>query len=425
MNNNIERITLFVGGNPMISRVCSTNLGRGFLIALLIFGHLFFHPVEGFAQAGSGPALGEGGIDVHVHLFAPGGPGGAEGGKGKGPGMSGPGGPRGPGGKPGRGRGNDSQGQGGLQGYSEAARNLIRKMDQRGVAKALLMPPPRTRENINLRETPCLFEVVRKYPGRLFVAAGGDVLNPMIQEVPGDRVAPEDRKKFVETAEGLVKSGIRAFGEMTALHFSFNDKHVFESVPPDHPLFLALSDIAGKYNLPVDLHMEAVQSDIPFPPGFDRRSSKNPPSLKANISGLERLLSHNRKAKIVWQHIGWDNTGHLTLDLLRDLLGKHPNLFLALRIENRLATMAGTPMPNRVVDRSGEIVPGWLTLFREFPDRFTIGTDEFCGPENAPGLFGNKQSPQSFNETWQFVSQLPKELAIRIGRENAARIYRL
>ncbi len=28
--------------------------------------------------------------------------------------------------------------------------------------------------------------------------------------------------------------------------------------PPDHPLFLVLAEVAAKYGIPIDLHMEAV-----------------------------------------------------------------------------------------------------------------------------------------------------------------------
>ena len=32
-----------------------------------------------------------------------------------------------------------------------------------------------------------------------------------------------------------------------------------------HPLLLALADLAARYGMPIDLYMEAVPRDIPFP----------------------------------------------------------------------------------------------------------------------------------------------------------------
>lgn len=55
--------------------------------------------------------------------------------------------------------------------------------------------------------------------------------------------------------------------------------------------------------MPIDIHMEAVPDDMPLPLGLN--PSHNPGILKANISAFERLLSHNRKAKIIWAHAGW------------------------------------------------------------------------------------------------------------------------
>lgn len=79
-----------------------------------------------------------------------------------------------------------------------------------------------------------------------------------------------------------------------------------------------------------------------------------------------------------------------------------------------------TLMPNRIVDAEWKIKPEWLQLFKEFPDRFVIGTDEFFG---IPGR--SQRAPQSFEETWRILAQLPSYLANKIGSENALHIYRL
>lgn len=180
--------------------------------------------------------------------------------------------------------------------------------------------------------------------------------------------------------------------------------------------FLLLAEIGARHGVPIDLHMEAVPAEMALSPGFRPSDGR----LSAHIAPLETLLAHDRAAKVVWQHIGWDNNGHMTVELLRRLLAAHPNLFLALRIEERTRSMGGTPMPNRIVDEAWKLRPEWLALFQAFPDRFVIGTDEFFG---IPGQSG--RAPQSFEETWRILPELPADLARKIGRDNAVRVYGL
>lgn len=299
----------------------------------------------------------------------------------------------------------------------QAARNLVQQMDGQGVAVALILPPPQTQANADSSLLDELIEISMLYPGRFRVAGGGDVLNPMIHQIAVGKVTEQDKTAFRKSAETLVKKGIVAFGEMTALHLSFFPQHPFEMTPADHPLFLLLADVSAQYKIPIDLHMEAVSADMPLPAGFGEPNAK---VLKENIAGLEHLLAHQPAANIVWQHIGWDNTGHMTPALMRKLLSAHPNLFLALRVEERMQTKGGTPMPHRILDAGGKIAADWLDLMKSFPDRFMIGSDEFFPPPGSP-----RRWPQSFDETWKILGQLPADLARQIGRDNAQRIYHL
>jgi|GEM_PF-2096218 len=301
--------------------------------------------------------------------------------------------------------------------YREAAANLIKTMDRYGVERALLTPPPRTKENIQSDELDILFAVADTYPNRFFVVGGGDELNSIIQEYSPSQVTDTIKNNFREKAERLAEKGVKAFGEMAALHLSFSDKHVFEESPADHPLFLVLADVAAEHEIPINLHMQAVAEKMKMPGGFNLN---NPATLQENISGLERLLEHNPRTKIVWLHGGWDQTGDKSVERIRRLLKKHPNLFISLRIEKRGRAMDGTPLSNRVVDKNFQIKEEWLDLFTEFSDRFMIGSDEFFAPATS-----SRRAPQSFEETWSIIDQLPDSLAQNIGRNNAVKIYNL
>ena len=299
-----------------------------------------------------------------------------------------------------------------------SADHLIAMMDQYGVRKAIVMPPPQTRGRPGAYPYTALLDSVKKYPERLILGAGGGELNPMIQETNASEVNEKILDAFKAKAVEIVRSGAHVFGEMTALHTCMNPKHLYEASPPDHPLFFLLADLAAQYDIPIDLHMEAIAEDLPTPEKLLQACSQNPPALSATLPAFERLLEHNRRARIVWQHIGWDNIGQMTPPLMHQLLAKHPNLYLAIKAVPK----ADAARMNRIHDDNYTILPEWLELFESFPDRIVVGADEFARAENVRGGY---KKPPFFDVTWQTVMNLPPKLQKQIGGENAARIYRL
>lgn len=301
--------------------------------------------------------------------------------------------------------------------YGPAASTLISEMDKLGIKKTVVMPPPQTKDQKAKISYKGFLDVVNARQDRLAFAAGGDLLSPMIMAIAPSDVVPPMKQEFRERALRIIEDGAAAFGEMTALHFSFGKTHVFEQADTDHPLFLLLSDIAAEYGLPIDMHLEAVPEDQPTPSALLRQSPNNPKTVKATIPGFERLLAHNRGAKIVWQHVGWDNTGHMTTDLVRRLLRDHPNLYCAMKFVQK--KYEPFQLGEGLMGEDMRIRPEWLELMTEFPDRFMIGADDFI---SAPGKRG--AGPPSFVDTWAIIDQLPEALRSKVGHENAARVYR-
>jgi predicted TIM-barrel fold metal-dependent hydrolase len=297
-----------------------------------------------------------------------------------------------------------------------SADKLIAMMNRYGVRKAIVMPPPQVSNQKGGYDYTVLVDSVRKYPGRLILGGGGGMLNPLIQGTAPSKVTPEIRAEFTARAKEIVQAGAHVFGEMTALHVCMNPMHHYQASPPDHPLFFLLADLAAQYDVPIDLHMEAVREDLPTPERLLHSCDQNPAVLAATLPAFERLLEHNRKAKIVWQHIGWDNTGQMTSALLSALLKKHPNLYLAIK-----AVPEATRV-NRIHDDQFQIRPDWLALFNSFPNRIVIGADEFARADTVKGGY---RKPPFFDLTWQAIKSLPPTLRNQIGKENACRIYRL
>lgn len=302
-----------------------------------------------------------------------------------------------------------------------AADNLINKMNDFGVQQALVVVVPGPISNEY--EEKSLRQAVAKHPDRLKLMAGGAILSPYLQGIKPENVTKDDRARFSEIATQLLQDGAAGFGEMISYHLSMADHHSFQYEPPDHPLLLLLADIAAERSVAIDLHMEAIVNQRPMPENLKHASDKNPQVLEPTVPALERLLKHNPKARIVWQHIGWDNTGDMTPELLDRLLSSHPNLYIALRIENRAQQVGNGPkMPNRLVDEKGKLKPEWMALIGKFPDRATIGTDEFFFPVETEG---EDRPNQSFEATWAILDQLAPDLARKVGGTNAKNIYSL
>lgn len=307
--------------------------------------------------------------------------------------------------------------KGSLEDFDEAARAAVQIMDQNNIKKIVVMSPPRPKENFDVES---LKAVMAKYGSRITVFGGGGSLNPMLQEASHSTTVSDGmRRQFEEMAEAYLASGAKGFGEIAAHHVSLLPSHGYESVPADHPLMLLLADIAARHGVPIDLHFDPVPEDSPTPSRLT--SPRNPPMLKANLAGLERLLEHNRKATIMWAHAGSDPVGFFTPRLAREMLGRHPNLFFSIRpLYNS---------PSALINPRGFVNREWVQIFRDFPDRFVIGTDSFIvagnynGPD-APKTFAMAADKQR-NAVKILLDSLPDDLAQRIGYENAERIYKL
>ncbi|MBI2360204.1 MAG: amidohydrolase family protein [Deltaproteobacteria bacterium] len=320
--------------------------------------------------------------------------------------------------------------------YDDRIRDVVlAAMDRFDISMTFFMPPPMDALTLG-RLLPCDFsylaDVAARHPGRFAFLLGGESLEPMITAVVSGTASLEATlPPFLETAKELLRQGAIGFGELAAEHFSLHEGgHPYIHVPPDHPLLLALADLAGTYDLPIDLHMEAIVGDIDpniDPCTGDLRPPPNPPALSDNIAAFERLLRHNRGAVIVWVHAGWDNTGHRTAALTGRLLQNHPNLYIQLRPLTRSAQKG---CRNRLTNAEGQIRGQWLDLFRSFPDRFMIGLDSFYSSP-VPGAdeeeFQRTRLPLSLGAGTQFVTQLyeklPPGLARKLAYENAVRVY--
>ena len=236
-----------------------------------------------------------------------------------------------------------------------------------------------------------------------------------------ETVTDSVKRNFAAKAEEIIKAGAIGFGEIASLHISAVSGHPYEFVPADHPLILLLADIAAKFNMPIDLHMDATTEETSVPQRF--KGGDNPRILPRTVDSLQRLLAHNRQARIVWAHGGSDPLGAMTPTLIGSLMDEYPNLYMSLRVVGDKA-----PMHNKLLAH-GSIEPQWLELLIRHADRFVIGTDSFFISPNlmgsGPGSKFAEQNVQKIKATRHFLSLLPPEVFRRIAGDNASRIYKV
>lgn len=307
--------------------------------------------------------------------------------------------------------------KGNAENFDQLGQTMVDIMNNTNIKSMVVMPPPGPNPKLNISDE--LAAMKAKYGPRFAFMAAGSLNKMLVDTTKAGMVTDEVKQRFEAFAEAQIGKGAIGFGEITALHVSHTPTHPFLDVPPDHPLMLLLADIAARHDVPIDLHCDPLPEDMATP--TELYSKLNPPRLKGNLAAMEKLLAHNRKARIVWAHLGSHPMGFLPPQLVRELLGRHPNLFFSIR------PAAGNKpdyiMSGRSVDKN------WVAVLQEFPDRFVVGTDSFFVAHNFTGNDAVRTLGMAGDKTRALVPDLlyglPTDLAVRIGYENAVRIYKL
>ena len=294
-------------------------------------------------------------------------------------------------------------------------------MQASGIRAMVLLPPPQVSSMRRIWDYETFAAKAREHSTRFAFLGGGGLLNPMIHDaVAAGGVSEALRRSFEARARQILADGAVGFGEMSPHHLAARPGHPYESAPADHPLFLLLADIAAEHGAVIDLHFDLVAKNMTLPAVFS--TALNPATLRANLEGLERLLAHNRSARIVWAHAGADPLGHWTPQLSRELLARHPNLYMSIRMTGGQLRMQN-PMLH-----SGELDPQWRAVLEQLPERFVLGGDQFFAaglPGSGPGIEFSRFAPVQRQQQAILLSLLPPEAARKIGYENAIRLYRI
>lgn len=302
--------------------------------------------------------------------------------------------------------------------FNGSLETMLKEMDRVGIRKTLIVPPPFPFKNPRTYDAETIVKIIGDKKNRFGFLGGGESLNVTILETPPSEVTSTVRAKFRARCEEILSLGALGFGEVTAEHLSLplmkgsGMRHFHNSAEADHPLLRLLADIAAEKDVPIDIHFDIFPMTMTTP---SRLAEGNPAVLKENQAAFERLLSHNRKARFTWAHLGSDPALQRTPALMRDLLTRHGNLYSAFRVH------ANGYDPTLVLDENGILKPEWLKLIEDFPDRFTMHTDIFYVSNWPP-----KRGPKKTHElAKRLLEQLPTAIARKLAYENAQRIYKL
>lgn len=294
--------------------------------------------------------------------------------------------------------------------FGPAVKSAADSMEIAHINKIVLEPQPFPDADSNGRNVydyEGFVRPIQNFPHR-FAFLGGNYLNQMLAGTPADAVTESIRAEFEKRAEAVLQAGAEGFGEIGVTHLSRMQGHPYQNIPGDHPLMLLLADIAARYGKLIDIHMDVFDEDAAPPAPI----SPNPSVVKKNTDGLERLLAHNRNAKIVLAHFGSDYTGRWSPELARRLLARNFNLHFSIKLSPLFST-------NQPFTLFGGVKQDWIQLLSDFPDRFVMGTDSFFSPPAA------KQSQFDPKPVYKFLAGLPDGLRTKIAKENAERLYGL
>ena len=117
----------------------------------------------------------------------------------------------------------------------------------------------------------------------------------------------------------------------------------------------------------------------------------------SDADAVERIFKNDSKAVVLWAHSGFESAREV-----RAMLEKYPNLWadLAFRSDYVLGS---------------RLDPDWEALFKDFPERFMLGTDTF-----TPERWYYVQEHNNWSRDW--LNDLPNELAQNIAYANAERL---
>lgn len=181
-------------------------------------------------------------------------------------------------------------------------------------------------------------------------------------------------------------------GEILAHRDDLTNLTYGETAHADHVALDPIYDLAGKEDLPVNLHNNCTS----------RAKLKE----LLYVHEVENALRKHPQTRIVWAHAGLSRYLDVDLNQYTQMLGKmladHPNMYIDL---------SWIVFENYVLEdrKSLEVRKNWLDLINSYPDRFMLGSD-------AVGRLATY--PFNIRKYYTLLEKLSGDTVRKVARDN-------
>ena len=286
---------------------------------------------------------------------------------------------------------------------SDGSEAMLAAMDEAGVEDAWLFGLPvvkKWQQDAPRRPRYYLGDEAPLY----YYSATDDIVAGAVLALPEDqrrRLAPfisgfnPTDMNAARHVEALIKRypGLwRGIGEVITRHDDLTALTAGETARANHPALMKVYRLAGRHDLPVLLHsnLTSLREETPI-----------------YLGELEDALKSNPDTRFVLAHAGTSGGVEkrqaplATLnEIIRALLERYDNLYVDLSWSVR----------EHYLIEDGEPRPAWVTLIRDHPDRFVLGSD-VVGHFDSIGAILDEYRP--------LLDALPKPVADKLRAENA------
>ena len=286
---------------------------------------------------------------------------------------------------------------------SDGSEAMLAAMDKAGVEDAWLFGLPvvkKWQQDAPRRPRYYLGDEAPLY----YYSATDDIVAGAVRALPEDqrrRLAPfisgfnPTDMNAARHVEALIKRypGLwRGIGEVITRHDDLTALTAGETARANHPALMKVYRLAGRHDLPVLLHsnLTSLREETPI-----------------YLGELEDALKSNPDTRFVLAHAGTSGGVEkrqaplATLnEIIRALLERYDNLYVDLSWSVR----------EHYLIEDGEPRPAWVTLIRDHPDRFVLGSD-VVGHFDSIGAILDEYRP--------LLDALPKPVADKLRAENA------
>ena len=192
-----------------------------------------------------------------------------------------------------------------------------------------------------------------------------------------------DPNVLAQAKQGLANKQYHGIGEL----------HLWAGMPPrqNNAIFQGLLDLAEQYHVPFFIHTEAADHRFFLP-----------------------ICQSWPKVRFLWAHAG----GTLPASQVALVLQQCANVWIELSARDPWRY-------NTLVDENRKLLPSWLALFKQYPDRVMTGTDPVWSVLKGQRWDAADDGWDHFEEVLQFhrdwLAQLPPDVEEKIRFSNANR----